>query len=40
MGSLDDDPGVRPAQHIYVGSRAAWDAITDAVPQFEENGPT
>ena len=37
MGSLDDDPGVRPEVHIYVGSRAAWDVITDALPQNEEN---
>lgn len=36
MGSLDDDPGVRPGSHIYVGSRAPWDPITDGLPQFEE----
>jgi hypothetical protein len=36
MGSLDDDPGVRPALHIHVGSRAPWDAITDGLPQHEE----
>jgi hypothetical protein len=39
MGSLDDDPGVRPGSHIYVGSKAAWDAITDGLPRYEENGP-
>jgi hypothetical protein len=39
MGSLDDDPGVRPASHIYVGSRAAWDRIADGLPVYEENGP-
>jgi hypothetical protein len=39
MGSLDDDPGARPASHIYVGSKAPWDAITDTLPQYEENGP-
>jgi hypothetical protein len=37
MGSLDDDPGIRPESHIFVGSRAAWDVITDALPQHEEN---
>jgi hypothetical protein len=35
MGSFDDDPGVRPNRHIYVGSKAPWDAITDDLPQFE-----
>jgi hypothetical protein len=39
MGSLDDDPGVRPTAHIYAGSRAAWDPIADGLPQFEENQP-
>ncbi len=36
MGSFDDDPGVRPSSHIFVGSRAAWDVIRDGLPQFEE----
>jgi hypothetical protein len=40
MGSLDDDPGFRPGSHIYVASRAAWDVIGDAHPQYAENGPT
>jgi hypothetical protein len=39
MGSLDDDPKVRPASHIYAGSRAAWDEITDGLPQYEEMPP-
>lgn len=39
MGSLDDDPGVRPQCHIYVGSRAAWDRIDDALPQYPEAAP-
>ena len=36
MGSLDDDPGVRPAWHIYVGSKAPWFEITDDLPQYAE----
>jgi hypothetical protein len=40
LGSLDDDPGVRPASHIFVGSRAPWDVITDGLPQFEEMQPS
>lgn len=33
MGSLDDDPGVRPERHIFVASKAPWDAILDGLPQ-------
>ena len=35
-GLLDDDPGVRPALHMFVGSKAPWWEITDGAPQFEE----
>ena len=35
-GSLDQDPGIRPMAHIYVGSKAPWFRITDDLPQFEE----
>ena len=36
LGSLDDDPGVKPADHIFVGSKAHWFDITDALPVFQE----
>ncbi len=36
MGSLVDDPGIRPSGHIFVGSKAPWFEITDDLPQFEE----
>ncbi len=39
MGSFDDDPGVRPERHIFVGSRPPWDEIHDALPCFEEAPP-
>lgn len=35
MGSLDDDPDHRPDAHIFVGSKAPWFEITDALPQHE-----
>jgi hypothetical protein len=35
MGAFDDDPGIRPQFHTFVGSRAAWDHITDALPQYD-----
>jgi hypothetical protein len=35
MGSLVDAPSIRPAAHIFVGSKAPWFEITDDLPQFE-----
>jgi len=39
LGCLDLDPGVRPAMHIFVGSKAPWYEIGDSLPQFEEFPP-
>jgi hypothetical protein len=39
LGTLDDDPGVRPESHIFVGSKAPWFEITDDLPQFAELPP-
>ncbi|MBA3717753.1 MAG: GFA family protein [Actinobacteria bacterium] len=36
MGSLVDEPGIRPGGHIFVGSKAPWFEITDDLPQNEE----
>ena len=38
-GSLDTDPGIEPAAHIFVDSKAPWDRITDSIPQFAEMPP-
>jgi hypothetical protein len=38
-GTLDDDPGARPAGHIFVGSKAPWVEISDELPQFDEYPP-
>ena len=38
MGSLVDEPTIRPAGHIFVGSKAPWYEITDDLPQFDEYG--
>jgi hypothetical protein len=40
MGSLDDDPGIRPQFHIFVGSKAPWFEITDDLPQHAEAAPS
>jgi hypothetical protein len=36
LGTLDDDPVVRPAAHLFVNSKAAWFEIADGLPQFGE----
>lgn len=36
LGSLDSDPGVRPAEHVFVGSKAPWFEITDLLPQHRD----
>lgn len=38
--SLDDDPGVRPAMHVFVGSKAPWFELTDALPRHDAAAPT
>ncbi len=38
-GSFDDDPRVRPSEHIFVGSKASWFRITDDLPQHAERAP-
>jgi len=37
--SLEGDLGIKPQGHIFVGSKAPWDAITDALPQFDAYPP-
>jgi hypothetical protein len=37
MGTLVDDPSIRPMAHIFVGSKAPWFAITDELPQYQEH---
>jgi hypothetical protein len=36
LGSVDGDPGVEVEMHLFVGSRAPWDHIGGAAPQYEE----
>lgn len=40
MGTLDDDPGMRPQGHIYVGSRAPWYEVPPGLPQYDEGPPS
>jgi hypothetical protein len=39
MGTLDDDPGIRLAFHVFVGSKAPWFEIADESPQFDRLPP-
>ncbi|MDH6231251.1 hypothetical protein M2281_001823 [Mesorhizobium soli] len=36
MGTLMDEPTIRPSMHIFVGSKAKWHEITDDLPQYDE----
>ena len=36
MGTLIDDPSIRPQRHIFVGSKAPWYEINDRLPQHQE----
>jgi hypothetical protein len=40
LGILDDDPGSRPICHVFVGSKAPWYEIADALPQHESFPPS
>lgn len=39
LGTVEGDPGVRPGCHIFVGSKAPWYDITDALPRFDRRAP-
>jgi hypothetical protein len=36
FGTLTGEPSLKPTEHIYVGSKAAWFTITDDLPQHLE----
>ena len=38
LGSLEDEPGIRPTEHIFVDSKAPWFEITDDLPQNQGYG--
>ena len=40
LGSMDDDPQIRPQYHTFVGSRAPWDELPDdGLPRYEALNP-
>jgi hypothetical protein len=38
-GNLRGDLGIKPQRHLFVGSKAPWHAIADALPQHEAHPP-
>ncbi|MDQ2894534.1 MAG: GFA family protein [Actinomycetota bacterium] len=41
LGSRDEDPGIRPQYHTYVGSKAPWDEICDdGLPRYPGPPPS
>ncbi len=39
MGTLRDDPTMRPTAHIFTGLKAPWFTISDDLPQYEGHIP-
>ena len=37
--SLEGELGIKPQSHLFVGSKAPWDAITDDLPTFDAHPP-
>jgi hypothetical protein len=39
LGTLESDPHIHPAFHMFVGSKAPWYDIADDLPQYESRPP-
>ena len=39
LGALDDDPGAKAVDNIFVSHKAGWYEITDDLPAYEEGPP-
>jgi hypothetical protein len=39
LGCVNGDPEIEIGMHIFVGSKAAWEVLPDAVTQYHEQGP-
>lgn len=38
-GTLDEDPGIKPQQNIFWGSRGSWCVESSELPKFDELPP-
>jgi len=36
---VNGDPQVEIGQHIYIGSKAAWEVLPDGIKMYEEGAP-
>jgi len=39
LGCVNGDPAIEIGQHIFVGSKAAWEVLPDDVTMYEEGSP-
>ena len=39
LGCVNEDPEVQIDQHIFVGSKAAWEVLPDGITMYEEAPP-
>lgn len=39
LGTLADDPSIRPSMHVFVASKAPWHEITDDLPRHDGAAP-
>jgi hypothetical protein len=37
LGTLDEDPEIKPVAHLYVKSKVPWFAIADSLPEYPES---
>ena len=40
LGSLDDDPKVKPVDHIFVASKSPWYDVGGDLPRYDEGPPS
>ena len=39
LGCLNEDPQIEIGRHIFVGSKASWEVISESVTQYQEHAP-
>ncbi len=39
VGSMDDDPGIRPQAHIFFASRVPWHTVDDELVKYDSYAP-
>ena len=39
LGCVNGDPQVEIGQHLFVGSKAAWEVLPEGITMYEEGAP-